>query len=96
MFSKFFIFMAGVKGHDVSTTMGAWAYAVVFIALVNTVISLYYYLKIVKAMYIRKSDHPLPTFQSDGNTKFALAICTVGVVLFGICSAIFNTIFDLM
>lgn len=96
MFSKFFIFMAGVKGHDVSTTMGAWAYAVVFIALVNTVISLNYYLKIVKAMYIRKSDHPLPTFQSDGNTKFALAICTVGVVLFGICSAIFNTIFDLM
>ena len=96
MFSKFFIFMAGVKGHDVSTTMGAWAYAVVFIALINTVISLYYYLKIVKAMYIRKSDHPLPTFQSDGNTKFALAICTVGVVLFGICSTIFNTIFDLM
>ena len=96
MFSKFFIFMAGVNGHEVSSPMGTWAYAVVFIALLNTVISLYYYLKIVKAMYIRKSDTPIPTFKSDNNTKFALAVCTVGVALFGICSAIYNTIFGLM
>ena len=96
MFSKFFIFMAGVNGHEVSSPMGTWAYAVVFISLLNTVISLYYYLKIVKAMYIRKSDTPIPTFKSDNNTKFALAVCTVGVALFGICSAIYNTIFGLM
>lgn len=96
MFSKFFVFMSGVDGHSISTTLGAWSYAVVFIALVNTVVSLFYYLKIVKAMYIRKSDNPLPTFHSDGNTKFALAICTVGVIAFGICSAIFNTIFSLL
>ena len=31
----------------------------VFIALINTIISLYYYLKIVKAMYINKSDEQL-------------------------------------
>jgi NADH-quinone oxidoreductase subunit N len=34
----------------------------VFIALVNTVISLYYYLLIVKAMYITPSDNPIPNF----------------------------------
>ena len=89
-FSKFFIFTSAISQGSIAI------YVLVLIALINTIISLYYYLKIVKAMYIRKSDHPLPTFQSDGNTKFALAICTVGVVLFGICSAIFNTIFDLM
>ena len=61
MFSKFFIFMSGVNGADINTTMGAWAYGVVFIALLNTVISLYYYLKIVKAMYIVRTDNPLPT-----------------------------------
>ena len=44
MFSKFFVFMAAVKGASISTTSGALAYAVVFIALINTVISLYYYL----------------------------------------------------
>ena len=37
MFSKFFIFMSGVNGADINTTMGAWAYGVVFIALLNTV-----------------------------------------------------------
>jgi NADH-quinone oxidoreductase subunit N len=43
-------------------------------------------------MYITKTDTPLPTFQSDLNTKAALAICTVGVALFGICSCIYEWI----
>lgn len=93
MFSKFFVFMAGVQGADIHNTLGAWAYAVVFIALVNTVISLYYYLKIVKAMYIKRNDNPLPTFESDCNTKFALALCTTGIVLFGVCSMIYDWLF---
>ncbi len=68
------------------------AYAVVFIALVNTVVSLYYYLLIVKAMYITKTDSPLPTFQSDVNTKMALAICTAGIALFGVASCVYEWI----
>ena len=88
----FFVFMAGVNGADINTKMGVWAYAVVFIALINTVVSLYYYLKIVKAMYIKHSDAPLPTFKSDNNTKFALAICTSGIILFGVCSYIYEWI----
>jgi len=92
MFSKFFIFMSGVNGADINTTMGAWAYGVVFIALLNTVISLYYYLKIVKAMYIVRTDNPLPTFKSDCNTKFALAICVAGILLFGVCSFVYDWI----
>jgi NADH-quinone oxidoreductase subunit N len=90
MFSKFFSFMAGANGADVTTTMGGWTYAVIFIALLNTVPSLYYYLKIVKAMYIRHNDNPLPEFRSDVNTRLALALCTAGVALFGVCSAFYN------
>ena len=86
MFSKFFVFMAGVQNGD------PMAYFVVFIALVNTVVSLYYYLLIVKAMYITKTDAPLPTFQSDGATKIALGICTAGIALFGIVSCIYEWI----
>ena len=86
MFSKFFVFMAGVQNGE------PMAYFVVFVALVNTVVSLYYYLLIVKAMYITKTDSPLPTFKSDLNTKVAMAICTVGVMLFGICSCIYEWI----
>lgn len=93
MFSKFFVFMAGVNGAYIHTTMGAWAYAVVFIALLNTVVSLYYYLRIVKAMYIVRTDNPLPTFKSDNNTKFALAICITGLLLFGVCSSVYEWIF---
>ena len=68
------------------------AYFVVFIALINTVVSLYYYLLIVKAMYIKPSDNPLPTFKSDVNSKVALAICTAGIALFGVCSCIYDWI----
>ena len=80
MFSKFFVFMAAAQQGSF------WAYFVVFIALINTVVSLYYYLLIVKAMYIIPNESPLPTFKSDFNTKLALALCTAGIVLFGVCS----------
>ena len=87
MFSKFFVFMAALEQGS------AWAYLIVFIALINTVISLYYYLLIVKAMYINKSENPLPAFKSDCNTRVALAICTLGVALFGVCSYVYDWIF---
>ncbi|MCF0193374.1 MAG: NADH-quinone oxidoreductase subunit N [Prevotella sp.] len=87
MFSKFFVFMAACEQGSVL------AYGVVFIALVNTVISLYYYLLIVKAMYIKDSEKALPTFQSDCNTRLALALCTAGVVLIGLCSFFYNWIY---
>lgn len=90
MFSKFFVFMAGVAGHEAAPF---WAYFVVFIALVNTVVSLYYYLLIVKAMYIKPADAPLPTFRSDAGTKVALALCTAGIVLFGVVSCIYDWIY---
>ena len=87
MFSKFFVFMAAAQQ---GSTL---AYAVVFIALVNTVVSLYYYLLIVKAMYIRQAENPLPTFRTDMGTKAALFLCTAGILLFGICSCIYDWIF---
>lgn len=87
MFSKFFVFMAACQQGSVA------AYVVVFIALINTVISLYYYLLIVKAMYINNDSEPLPTFRSDCNTRLALALCTLGVALFGVCSCFYEWIF---
>ncbi len=82
-FSKFFIFMAAFNaGYEL----------LVFIALVNTVISLYYYLLIVKAMYINPSDAPIATFKSDCGTRAALVLCTLGVVFLGLVSAVYNYI----
>jgi NADH-quinone oxidoreductase subunit N len=87
MFSKFFVFMAAAEEGSF------WAYFVVFVALVNTVVSLYYYLLIVKAMYIKPSDNPLPTFRTDSATRVALVICTAGIALFGICSCVYDWLF---
>ena len=82
-FSKFFIFMAAFNaGHP-------W---LVLIALINTVISLYYYLLIVKAMYITPNDKPIASFKSDCPTKIALAICVAGVLLLGICGMVYGYI----
>ncbi len=89
MFSKFFVFMAGVGGHEQAPF---WPYFVVFIALVNTVVSLYYYLLIVKAMYITKEENPLPTFRNAPSVNLSLAICTAGILLFGVCSCVYEWI----
>ena len=86
MFSKFFVFMAAAEQGSF------WAYFVVFIALINTVASLYYYLLIVKAMYIKHSDPPLPAFKSDGGTKLALTLCTAGILAFGVFSCVYHWI----
>ena len=89
MFSKFFVFMSAVGGHE---SAPFWPYFVVFIALINTVVSLYYYLLIVKAMYITKEENPLPTFRNGAAINWSLAICTAGILLFGICSCIYEWI----
>lgn len=86
MFSKFFVFMAAAQSGSV------WAYVVLFVALINTVASLYYYLLIVKAMYITPTNNPLPTFKSDCNSRLALALCTAGIVAFGVCSCVYGWI----
>jgi len=64
----------------------------VFIALINTVVSLYYYLLIVKAMYINPNEEPIPTFRSDNYTKVSLALCTLGIIALGIASCIYQGI----
>ena len=82
-FSKFFIFMSAA---------GVGFYLLVFIALVNTVISLYYYLKIVKAMFITENENPLPSFRTDAYERIGLVICLGGVLLLGIISVIYKQI----
>ena len=82
-FSKFFIFAAAFEGGF---------HLLVFIALINTIISLYYYLKIVKAMYINKSDEPITAFRSDNYTRASLAICTLGIVVLSIASVVYQSI----
>ena len=68
-------------------------YLLVFIALLNTVVSLYYYLLIVKAMFIKEREpDAVERFSSDNYNKFALIICTLGILAVGILSGIYQNI----
>ena len=82
-FSKFFIFMAAFE---------AGFKILVLIAIINTVISLYYYLLVVKAMYINPNDTPIAPFKSDPYTRISLIICLAGILLLGIVSSVYNGI----
>jgi len=84
-FSKFFIFAAAAKEGE---------YLLVFIALLNTVISLYYYLLIVKAMYINPADERACNriINPDGYNKLSLILCTVGILILGFISGIYEYI----
>ena len=80
-FSKFFVFAAAFHA-------GHWL--VVFLALVNTIISLYYYLLVVKAMYITPNDSPVPPFRTDGLTRAGVLVCVAGVVVTGLVSGLYG------
>ena len=82
-FSKFFVFMSAFDA-------GFWV--LVFIALINTVISLYYYLLIVKAMYITPNETPIPHIKCDSFTRISLGFCLMGIILLGICSFVYINI----
>ena len=83
-FSKFFIFAAAAEGGD---------YVLVFIALVNTVVSLYYYLRIVRAMFIdAPAADAVERFRTDGYNRLSLVVCVVGMLAVGVVSGFYGFI----
>lgn len=76
-FSKFFVFAAALE---------QGFYLLVLIAVVNTIISLYYYLLVVKAMFIDSSENPIQAIKSDGYNRVSLFICTAGILVVGLAN----------
>jgi NADH-quinone oxidoreductase subunit N len=85
-FGKFFLFTAAAR---------QGMYILVFIAVLNTIISLYYYLLVVKAMFLNHSDRPIAYFKSDVYTKLGLAMCIAGIVIIGFASPVYEFIMKL-
>jgi NADH-quinone oxidoreductase subunit N len=86
-FSKFFIFVGACKTGSVAI------YVLVFIALVNTIISLYYYLLVVKAMFLRQDDCVIPKITSHWTERTGLILCTLGIIFIGLISCIYTYIY---
>ena len=77
-FSKFFIFTSALQAGTVSM------YVLVLIALINTIVSLYYYLLVVKAMFIHQDDCVIAPFKSALSERIARLVCVIGIILIGI------------
>ncbi len=82
-FGKFFLF---------TSAAGSGYYILVLIAVLNATISLYYYLRVIKAMFIDPNDSPIPTFRSSNSMRIALIICLIGIFTIGFASGIFEYI----
>ena len=85
-FGKFFLFTAAAR-HDF--------YLLVFIAVVNVTISLYYYLLVVRAMFLRKSENPIPYVKNSFTMKLGLALAVIGVLFIGLYSPIYDYVHQL-
>lgn len=85
-FSKFFIFTSAINQGSIAI------YVLVLIALINTIVSLYYYLLVVKAMYISPEEPQIATFRSACTERVALWICVAGIICLGIVSYFYDSI----
>lgn len=85
-FSKFFIFTSAINQGSIAI------YVLVLIALINTIVSLYYYLLVVKAMYISPEEPQIATFRSACSERVALWICVAGIIGLGIVSYFYDSI----
>ena len=83
-FSKFFIFTGAIEQGSIAI------YVLVLIALINTIISLYYYLLVVKAMYISEEPCQIGRFRSAFSERLGLAITVGGILLLGIVSPVYD------
>jgi NADH-quinone oxidoreductase subunit N len=82
-FGKLFLITAGAaKGN----------YMFITIVAMNLIVSLYYYLRVVRAMFMDKNEHPIERIKGSRAVNFGLTICAAGIVLLGVVSWIYEYI----
>jgi NADH-quinone oxidoreductase subunit N len=82
-FGKFFLLMAGSsKGF----------YVFITVAALNMVISFYYYLKLVRTMFMDSTDTPMAKLPISVMPRISLYVCLAGVLLVGVLSCVYTYI----
>jgi NADH-quinone oxidoreductase subunit N len=85
-FGKFFLF---------TSAAGTGYYILVLLAVLNATISLYYYLLVVRSMFIEKNDTPVPFFKSSSMMRISLVLCLAGIAVVGFASGIFERLLSI-
>lgn len=86
-FGKFFLLMSGAAKAN---------YTLVIIASLNMIISLYYYLRVIKAIFMDKNEDPIPAIKVSLFPKTALVVCMIGMVVTGMYGEVYNYIYKLI
>ncbi len=85
-FGKFFLIMSAAQNGN---------YLFISIAALNMVISLYYYLILVKAIFMDKNEQAIEKIHVPILPKIAMLICTAGIIIVGLYGEIYEYIFKL-
>jgi NADH-quinone oxidoreductase subunit N len=86
-FGKFFLLLAGA---------GKGNYLLITIAALNMVISLYYYLRVIKAIFMDANEDPIEQVKSGWSPKLAMIICVAGIIITGLASGAYQYIHSLV
>ncbi len=82
-FGKLFLMMAGAaKGN----------YGIIIFAALNMVVSFYYYLKVVKAIFMDENNAPIKKLVVAPVSTIAMYICVLGVIVTGLASVVYDYI----
>jgi len=79
-FGKFFLFLSAIHSHLIGLTI---------IALLNSVVSVYYYLRIVVAMYMREGTTRASTASLPMALRAAMIVSVVGIFYLGLFPNLF-------
>lgn len=82
-FGKLFLLTAGAANAN---------YFFIIIAALNLVVSLYYYLRVIRSMFMDKNETPIEKITLQLSTKFGMIICAAGIILVGIFSWVYDYI----
>lgn len=88
---------AGFFGKLFLLTAGATkaSYTFITIAALNMIVSLYYYLRVIRAAFMDKNENPISTIKLGPSVKLGLIICGAGIVLVGLLSWVYDYIHSL-
>lgn len=82
-FGKLFLITAGAsKGN----------YFFIVVAALNLIVSLYYYLRVIRAVFMDTNEQPIEKIYVNPSVKLGMIICGAGIVLVGLLSWIYDYI----
>jgi len=83
-FGKFFLILSG--------TGGTGNYLLITIAALNMVISLFYYLRVIKAIFMDQNEYPLSLVKVSLQPLMGMGIAVLGIIVTGIIGSVYEYI----